>query len=101
MLRFTIRDVLWLTVVVALGAAWATESSLTRYDYDNFIRENINFKWMGGDHFLGRPFVAPNGDQPRELPMLVVFCLMIVSFSVGIGVGAFGAARRATSTTKL
>jgi len=84
MFRFTIRDVLWLTVVVALGAAWAAESSLTRYDYDKYIQENINFKWAGG-YELGRPLVAPNGDEPRQLPMLVVCCLMVLSFSAGIG----------------
>jgi hypothetical protein len=32
MFRFTIRDVLWLTAVVALGAAWrADRSRLERY----------------------------------------------------------------------
>ena len=93
MFRFTIRDVLWLTVVVALGAAWASERSLTRYDYDKYIQENINFRWAGGRD-LGRPFVSPNGDEPRQLPMLVVFGWMAFSFSVGVGAGVFGAASR-------
>lgn len=43
MLRFTIRDILWLTVVVALGAVWYLEregSSSLRADAVRLDREN-------------------------------------------------------------
>jgi hypothetical protein len=64
--RFTIRDVLWLTVVVALGAAWAVDHSRARATLESvrrellatrvFLRESGGFaeyrndKWTVGDN---------------------------------------------------
>ena len=33
MFRFTIRDVLWLTALVAVGAAWCLDHAKTRIDW--------------------------------------------------------------------
>jgi hypothetical protein len=40
MFRFTIRDVLWLTVVVALGVAWWTERQ-ARHKVDEWWIEHV------------------------------------------------------------
>ena len=39
MFRFSIRDVLWLTVVVALCVAWSIDHTKTRIDWQQ-VREN-------------------------------------------------------------
>jgi len=66
MFRFTIRDVLWLTVVVALGVGWTVERSSDRATLEAvrrellatrvFLRERGGFaeyrndKWTVGDN---------------------------------------------------
>jgi hypothetical protein len=47
-MRFSIRDLIWLTVVVALVVGWMIDRRQLIDRYDNYIRENVNFKWMEG-----------------------------------------------------
>ena len=52
MLRFTIRDVLWLTVVVGLGVGWFLSYRSQRHEYlrstDSLVREIEagSFVWL-------------------------------------------------------
>jgi len=41
MFRFTIRDVLWLTVVIALIAAWRTHLARQQSEFRDVIRNRI------------------------------------------------------------
>jgi hypothetical protein len=41
MLRFSIRDVLWLTVVVALGVGWGLERVRLRQQQETFRKINL------------------------------------------------------------
>lgn len=41
MFRFTIRDVLWLTVVVALGVGWGLERVRLRQQQESFRKINL------------------------------------------------------------
>ena len=43
MFRFTIRDVLWLTVVIALSLAWYTDTQLFRQQYkrEHLVRSHL------------------------------------------------------------
>jgi hypothetical protein len=40
MFRFTIRDVMWLMVVVALGVGWYRQSSLWKADEQSLIQQH-------------------------------------------------------------
>ena len=42
MFRFTIRDVLWLTVLVALGVGWAVDSRQRRVAYSKLNEELVS-----------------------------------------------------------
>jgi hypothetical protein len=38
-LRFTIRDLLWLTAVIAIGTAWFADRAIIRRERDNLERQ--------------------------------------------------------------
>jgi len=70
MFRFTIRDVLWLMVVVGLACGWwmdrrqiaALRSQANTSDYRRFMEERVNLELQKLLAKEGRGFdVAPNG----------------------------------------
>ena len=72
MFRFTIRDVLWLMVVVGLGVALFVEGSYARRlsDDNDYLREAIDRSgYMPGGNFLG-PSLERNdpGATPSPKP---------------------------------
>ena len=42
MFRFTIRDVLWLTVVVAMGVAWLLDRRILASKLDNVVKDSLS-----------------------------------------------------------
>ena len=46
MFRFTIRDVLWLTVVVALGFAWMIQTSERGRAEERAMRDGDRLTWL-------------------------------------------------------
>jgi hypothetical protein len=66
MLRFTIRDVLWLTVVVALGVGWwenHQQLALLRWRLD---RTGRNLSWL--EHYLaGEGVIVDFTDEDMRL----------------------------------
>ena len=42
MFRFAIRDVLWLTVVVALGVGWGTQQQTMKVEWARLQNSNYN-----------------------------------------------------------
>ena len=46
MFRFTIRELVLLTAIVALAVGWWSDRSLLIYRYDDYIRKTYNFKHM-------------------------------------------------------
>jgi len=58
MFRFTIRDVLWLTVVVAMGAAWWVDRLATAAKYDQALRTSLD---MVNRHYESNCWV----DRPK------------------------------------
>ncbi len=66
MFRFTIRDVLWLTVVVALGLAWCVDWSRNRVVYSiSFERERESLDLRPGDMLEIR--VRPQGEISKRV----------------------------------
>lgn len=47
-MKFTLRDVLWMTAVVALLLGWYLDRRLTIEMFDSYIRTYYNFKHIGG-----------------------------------------------------
>lgn len=54
MLRFTIRDVLWLTVVVALTVAWWVEHRQLKA-----MQEKVTAIWFEANGFQSAPLSRP------------------------------------------
>jgi hypothetical protein len=65
MFRFTIRDVLWLTVVVALALGWWNEHQRFAAYY-KLVTSHIKWKDAGGGAATVRPQPLPAG--PLSLP---------------------------------
>jgi len=59
MFRFTIRDVLWLTVVVAVLAAWAMDHWSQVSRYTSLADQTFQIEINGGHGAIGRPAI-PN-----------------------------------------
>jgi hypothetical protein len=71
MFRFMIRDVLWLSVVVALGAAWRVEVSRYHRLHDAVQKSTRTtlFLFNGRGEFLGSAdskTVAQRGRNPQK-----------------------------------
>jgi hypothetical protein len=81
-LRFTIRDVLWLMVVVGMGVTWNSERQTLKRERDNAVEEwhRASQRWveatqmlppspdsMGGLGGLAAPTVA-DSDEPELEP---------------------------------
>jgi len=58
MFHFSIRDVLWLTVVVALDAGWWMDHTRLARDFDLLERYSGRWQWQ----------LMLNGDEPYRGP---------------------------------
>ena len=64
-MRFTIRDLLWLTVVVALGAGWARERQRVAELEDEARAELISRNLTVEDDAVPNPS-APDQNPPKD-----------------------------------
>jgi len=73
-MKFTIRDLLWLTVVVALGVAWWVDrgrllQKIDELDGPNTIVEFLSLKLEDGNALPHTDPVLPNPSAPaKNLP---------------------------------
>ena len=59
-LRFSIHDLLWLTLVVAILVAWWLDHKPQRYEIDDFIAPNPPSDKVLVDHSTGKiRFIGP------------------------------------------
>ena len=55
MFRFTIREVLWLTVVVAVGVGWGADHWKQVSRYNGLADRTFQIEINGGHRVIGRP----------------------------------------------
>jgi hypothetical protein len=63
-MKFTIRDAIWATTVIALVIGWYLDRRVTIDMFDGLIRQQYNFKHMGGYVPYGK-YVPIRADDDR------------------------------------
>lgn len=63
-MKFTLREMFLVTVIVALAIGWWGDRRLIIYRYDDYIRKNYNFKHMSIPQ-LGR-LLEPASEDPTH-----------------------------------
>jgi hypothetical protein len=65
MFKFTIRELVMLSAIVALIAGWWSDRNLLIYRYDDYIRKNYNYKHMHTPD-LGQLFQPASNDPDHS-----------------------------------
>ena len=78
MFRFTIRDVLWLTTLAAVFAAWGIDHAKTRIDWQGVKRTELQLRATKSDLLLAQAQAERTRQEPAGL--------MRVAHQLGISV---------------